>query len=65
LEHIPTKSWPIPLYIPSSAAKMAFVPTPSVAEHNVISLLILYSALNPSLFPNTFLLWDDFINFSA
>ena len=43
----------MPLYSFSSAARMALVPTPSVAEHRVTSLLTLYSALNPSLLPKT------------
>ena len=54
LEHIPSKSCPIPRYSFNSAARIALVPTPSVAEHKVTSLLTLYSALNPSLLPKTF-----------
>ena len=44
---------------------MALVPTPSVAEHNVTSLLTLYSALKPSLLPITFLLCEVLINLRA
>ena len=64
-EHIATKSWPIPLYSLSSADNIALVPTPSVAAHNVTSLLTLYSALKPSLFPKTLSLWELLINFKA
>ncbi len=35
---------------------MALVPTPSVAAQSVTSLLTLYSALKPNLFPKTLLL---------